>query len=133
MIHAFDAGPLIAFLSAETGGEVTRQILRDNPGECYAHIANLAEVYYIAWKRGGEPAAEKALQRLAAAGVIAREDSDEAFWKEAASYKGRHPMALPDGYCIALARRLGGSVVTTDRAEFTPLIPLNYAPIVFIR
>ncbi len=133
MIHAFDAGPLIAFLNAETGGEVTRQILRDNPGDCYAHIANLAEVYYIAYKRGGEAAAETALKQITAAGVIARKDSDEAFWKEAASYKGRHPMALPDGYCIALARRLGGTVVTTDRAEFGPLEPLGYAPILFIR
>jgi len=56
-----------------------------------------------------------------------------AVWKEAATYKGHHAVALPDAFCLALARRLGGTLVTTDHAEFDPLVPLAYCPIRFIR
>ena len=133
MIYSFDAGPLIALLNSEPGASVSAQLLAGNPGDCWVHAVNLAEVYYIFYRRGGVTAAAKALSDLQSVGLRVQEDMDAAFWMEAASYKGRHAMALPDGFCIALARRLGGTVVTTDRAEFGPLQPLGHAPILFIR
>ena len=133
MIHVLDAGPMFAFLNAEPGEPVVTQILIDNPGECYAHFMNLCEVYYVFFRRGGQAAAETALQTLSAAGVQTCHDSDEAFWKDAALFKAKHPMSLPDGFCLALARRLGGTVVTTDHNEFDPLVPFGYVPILFIR
>ena len=132
MIHIMDAGPMVAYLKAEPGAVVAAQILTDNPGECYAHIFNLAEVYYLFFRRGGLSTAEAAIQTLLKAGIEPREDTDPVFWK-AATFKGRHPLALPDGFCLALAQKLSGTVVTTDHAEFDLLVPLGYCPILFIR
>lgn len=133
MIHVLDAGPMIAFLTGEPGGVLVKQVLTENPGDCFAHVFNLTEVYYVFFRRGGKAAADTAIQTLFDAGVVAREDADMLFWKDAALFKGLHPLALPDGFCLALARRLGGTLVTTDHAEFDPLVPLGYCPVLFIR
>lgn len=77
--------------------------------------------------------AEDAVQSLSDVGVIVRDDHDAAFWKEAATFKGSHAMALPDAFCLALARRLLGTLVTTDHSEFDPLVSQGYCPILFIR
>jgi predicted nucleic acid-binding protein len=91
------------------------------------------EVYYIFCRRGGVNAAEDALQDLLDAGITPHDDLDLTFWKEAAVLKATHPVALPDAFCIALARRLDGTAVTSDHNEFDPLVPLNLCPIRFIR
>jgi predicted nucleic acid-binding protein len=62
-----------------------------------------------------------------------RADHDTPFWKEAATFKGSHALALPDAFCLATSRRLGATLVTTDHAEFDPIVPLEYCPILFIR
>jgi PIN domain nuclease of toxin-antitoxin system len=131
--YALDAGPMIAFLGNEPGAEVVEDVLTEPGSSCYAHIFNLAEVYYIYARRGGMTMAEAAIQALSDAGIIARDDHDTAYWKEAANFKANHAIALPDAFCLALARRLGGTVVTTDHAEFDPLVPLGYCPVLFIR
>lgn len=133
MIHVLDAGPLIAYLTGETGDEAVTQILLDNPGDCFAHVFNLTEVYYVFFRKGGKAGADAAIQTLLNVGIIAREDADTAFWQDAATFKGLHALSLPDGFCLALARRLSGTAVTTDHAEFDPLVPLGYCPILFIR
>ena len=124
---------MIALLTGEPGGAVVKQLLLQNPGACYAHALNLAEIYYIFLRRGGENAAEEAIEDLMHVGIIPRDDFDTVFWKEAATFKGRHAMALPDAFCLALARRIGGTAVTTDHQEFDPVVPLGIVPIVFIR
>ena len=63
-------------------------------------------------------------------GVIARNDADTAFWKNAAILNA---IALPDAFCSALARRLSGTAVTADHNEFDPLVSLGLCPIRFIR
>ena len=136
MIHVLDAGPMIAYMDGERGAPVVAQILTDNPNACYAHVFNLTEIYYIYFRRGGVTMAETAIQTLLAAGVIPRDDADEAFWKETGTFKGSHAMSLPDAFCLALARRLGGTVITTvptDHGEFDPLVQHNYCPTLFIR
>jgi len=124
---------MIAYLSGEIGWEFVSQILVQNPSACYAHAINLAEVYYVFMRRGGIQAAENAIEDLRDAGVIPREDFDAELWKEAASIKATYPLALPDGFCIALAKRIGGTVLTTDHREMDTLVPLNIVPIAFIR
>ncbi len=124
---------MMALLKGEIGHQVVAQTLANNPGECFAHVFNLSEVYYLFFRMGGSSAGETAIQTLLSAGIIPREDADTDFWKEATSFKGRHPLALPDAFCLTLARRLSGTVVTTDHAEFDALVPLGYCPILFIR
>ncbi len=133
MNYVLDAGPMIAFLDDEPGAAVTEQMLTEPGSTCYAHIFNLMEVYYIYFRRGGAVMAEDALQSLIDAGIVVRDDHDAAFWKEAAAFKGTHAIARPDTFCLALARRLSGTVLTTDHNEFDPLVLLNYCPILFIR
>jgi len=131
--YVLDAGPMIAFLDDELGAEVVERILTEPGSTCYAHIFNLMEIYYIYFRRGGVILAEEALQSLTDVGSVVRDDHDTTFWKEAATFKGSHAVALPDTFCLALARRLDGTIVTTDHNEFDPLVPLNYCPVVFIR
>ncbi len=133
MIHVLDAGPMMAFLKGEAGDQVVLKILMDNPNQCFAHIFNLTEVFYLFYRAGGTSAAETAIKTLMTAGVTVREDADTAFWQAAATLKGKHALALPDAFCLALAMRLSGAAVTTDHAEFDPLVPLAYCPIIFIR
>jgi predicted nucleic acid-binding protein len=131
--YVLDAGPMIALLDDEPGAEVVEDVLTEPGSTCYAHIINLAEVYYIYFRRGGTTMAEDAIQFLQDVRIIIRDDNDRPYWKEAATYKGSHALSLPDAFCVALARRLGGTAVTTDHGEFDPLVPLGYCSILFIR
>jgi PIN domain nuclease of toxin-antitoxin system len=133
VIYVLDAGPMIAFLDDEPGAVVVEDLLTEPGSSCCAHIFNLTEVYYIYFRRGGVIMAEDALQTLLDAGIAARSDNDTAYWKEAAVFKGNHAIALPDAFCLALSLRMAGTLVTTDHAEFDPLVPLGYCPIRFIR
>ena len=133
MNYSLDAGPLMAYLNNETGAEQTENVLTEPESLCYMHFMNLCEIYYLYYRRGGVGVADAIVQDLLDIGIILRDDHDEAFWKAAASFKGRHALSLPDAFCIALAQRIGATVVTTDHAEFDPLVPLGYCPIHFVR
>ena len=95
MIYILDAGPMIALLANEPGADVTEGVLTEPGSACYAHVFNLAEIYYIYHRRGGVTAAESALQDLLDAGLIARNDADTAFWKNAAILKASHAIGPP--------------------------------------
>ncbi|MDQ3814878.1 MAG: type II toxin-antitoxin system VapC family toxin [Armatimonadota bacterium] len=129
----FDASALIAFLRLEPGAAAVRQLLRTNRGDCYAHAINLCEVYYDFYRSDGEAVAQRALQLIASVGITTREDMDNAFWQDAGRLKAAHRISLADAFCLALARRISGEVVTTDHHEFDPLVPLGICPIRFIR
>src|SRR5437868_5239191 len=67
--------PMMALLKGEAGDAVVAQFLIDHPGECYAHVFNLTEVYYLFYRQGGASAADTAVQTLLKAGIIPREDA----------------------------------------------------------
>ncbi len=123
----------MAYLNNETGAERTEEILTEPGSICFVHFMNLSEIYYLYYRRGGLSVADAIVQDILDMGVLLRDDHDKPFWREAASIKGRHALSLPDAFCIALANRVSGTAVTTDHAEFDPLVPLGYCPIVFIR
>jgi PIN domain nuclease of toxin-antitoxin system len=133
VVCILDAGPMIAYLNGESGAPVVAALLSDANTVCYAHAVNMAEVYYHFLRIADEPTADQALADLAADGVIVREDMDVAFWKSIAKLKARGRISIADCFCIALASRLGGEVVTTDHHEFDPLVPLGIVAIHFIR
>ena len=64
MNYILDAGSMIAFLDDEPGAEVVEDVLTEPGSTCYAHIFNVAEVYYIYFRRGGMAMAEDAIQRV---------------------------------------------------------------------
>jgi predicted nucleic acid-binding protein len=134
VIFAFDSSAMIALLRQEAGWEVARDLAADVSNTCYAHAANLCEVFYDFRRTGGEANAQNAIQDLLAMGISPREDMDALFWQDAGRLKADHRrVSLADCFCMALARRVNGELLTTDHHEFDPIAPLGLCPIRFIR
>jgi predicted nucleic acid-binding protein len=124
---------MIAYVNGEPGADVVRQLLRDTSNTCYAHAVNLCEVYYGFARPLGEPAAQQLIQDLYAVRVIPREDLDQPFWRDAGHLKVVARVSLADCFGMALARREGCELVTSDHHELDPLVPLGLCQILFIR
>jgi len=133
MTLVFDAGALVAYLTAEPGAEMVRQLLKENPGDCYAHAINLCEVFYPALRADGLEAAREVIATLTAAGVQARSDMDTEFWESAAGNKAAYAMSLADAFCVALAQRMDAELITSDRHELEPVLVDSAARVIFIR
>lgn len=133
MDKALDACAILAYIRKETGGDVIANMLKDPTVTCYAHAINIVEVYYHYLRLFDEATANQAIADLETDGVIIRQDLDTDFWKQVGRLKTRGRISIADCFCIALAQRLGGEVVTTDHHEFDVLVPLNIVPINFIR
>jgi PIN domain nuclease of toxin-antitoxin system len=138
MHYLLDACALIVPLRDEPSAAFVRDILTNTTSTGFAHWVNLCEVYYVLTRDADEASAEAALRALRAAGVIPRADLDRAFCTEVARLRARVRaeglrVSLADCFCIATARRLGAEILTSDRAEFGPLLPLGLIPITFIR
>ncbi len=125
---------MIAFLRAEPGGEVVREILQADGNHIVAHSINLCEVYYDFFRADGEATAEEVLEDLFAAGVRANEDISPQFYKAAGRIKAdKRRISLADCFAVALAESIGGTVLTADHHEFDPLVGSLSAKIQFIR
>jgi predicted nucleic acid-binding protein len=133
VIHVFDACAMIAYLNGEPGAAAVDALLRDSRTTCFAHAVNLCEVYYDAVRRADVPTAEAAMHDLFDAGVIERDDLDAEFWRAAAQLKVLGRASLADCLCAALARRVRGEVVTSDRREFEPLADAGLCQVRFFR
>lgn len=130
----FDASALIAFLKNEDGATEVHELLNADATQGFVHAVNLCEVYYGYRRSHGEMAAQQAINTLAGLGVSSREDMDPDFWQAAGRIKAeRRRVSLADCFCIALARRLNGEVVTADHHEFDAIASLEICPIRFIR
>jgi predicted nucleic acid-binding protein len=133
MTYVLDACAMIAYLNGEPGAAVVNEMLNDPARECVAHAINLCEVYYDALRAADEPTANQAIRDLRDAGVLERDEMDEALWREAGKIKSRGRISIADAFCAALAQRVGGEAVTSDRREFEPLAAAGVCSVVFIR
>lgn len=134
MIRTFDASALIAFLRNEPGSEVAGQYLNADDSQSFAHAINLCEVYYDFYRASGQASAEEALRDLVMLGVVERNDFDPAFWRDMGYLKAVYRrVSLADCCALALTRRLGGVLVSTDRHELEPLAIQGVCRITFIR
>lgn len=124
---------MIAYLNGEVGGDVVDRMLRDSRNSCYAHSINLCEVYYDVLRAADEATADRAITDLLSAGVIEREEMDSGLWREAGKIKSRGRISIADAFCAALAQRVGGEAVTSDRREFGPLAAAGVCDVLFIR
>ena len=132
-ISVLDACSLIAYLRGEEGAAIVDRLLRDPGRECLVHAVNLCEDYYQLIRDSDEATARQAIGDLQAVGLIVRSDIDEPFWREVGQLKARGRISLADCFCVALAVRVSGQVVTSDHGEFDPLVPLGLCSILFIR
>ncbi len=132
--HVFVASTLLAQAKGEPGSEAVGTLLADPNDPRLVHAANVCEVYYKLLQVGGELRAVKTMRDLRRVGLRTRRDLDRAFWHDVAGIKADiQRVSLGDGFAIALARRLGGTVVTSDRAEFGPVGERGVCSVMFIR
>jgi predicted nucleic acid-binding protein len=124
---------MIALLLQEPGEEVVWARLLEKDATCFAHSLNLCEVFYDFYRDSGETAASEVIEDLRWLGVVERNDLDETFWRDVGTLKGTHRVSLADCCAIALAKRVGGILLTSDHHEFDPLAALGVCPITFIR
>jgi PIN domain nuclease of toxin-antitoxin system len=134
MIYVMDSTAMIAFLNGEQGADDVEAYLLDMNATCVAHAINLCEVYYQAFRHGGEQAAEMAMGKLASAGVRTREDFDSAFWREAGKIKATlRRVSLADCLGLALTIRAGGEFITSDHHELDAAAATGVCQIKFFR
>jgi PIN domain nuclease of toxin-antitoxin system len=133
--YVLDASAMIAFLRQERGWQVAETALSDPSHACLAHAVNMCEVFYHFHRAGGEPAAQTAVGILLGAyNVGLREDLDLPFWQVVGRQRSVYrQMSFGDCSCLALALRLGASVVTADHPDFDPITAAGACPVLIIR
>ncbi len=125
MSLVMDASALTALLKREPGAELVR--------DCLAHAINLCEIYYVVRRLDGAHAAEQALADVEPLGIVARHDLDAELWKQVGAYKADlGGLSLADCFCLALATRVNGEIVTSDHG-FDKVVERNLCPVRFIR
>ena len=133
MIAILDAGAVIAYLHGETGDEVVEATLLDRSASCFIHAITLYEVYYDFLRRTDEPTAVSYVHALRENGLVVCEGLDETLWRDAAHLKVSHRLSVADSFAVALARRLGGELLTTDHHELDAVAAARDCSIRFIR
>ena len=90
-------------------------------------VVNLSEVLV---GPGSDPERLRAAREAIAALGVEVHRPGEAIGVRAARLRGRHPISLPDAYCLATAGSVGGTVASFDRkvlraaeAERLPVAP----------
>lgn len=125
---------VIAFLRNETGADVVRETLLNQDNTCMVHVINLCEVYYDFYRDVGEAETEQLIQDLANINIITRYNLDDTFWRTVGRYKASiKRISLADCFALALANKEAGTLLTSDRKEFEPVMVLNICQITFIR
>lgn len=120
MSVVFDTEALLAFYLGEPGGrDVERRLVETVKGEIrsYLNIINLAELYYILFRKSPALAEEKE-QNLRGYGVEIIPIDDDGLWKEAAEIKGRHALSLADAFAAATAKEKEANLLTGRDEEF---------------
>jgi PIN domain nuclease of toxin-antitoxin system len=133
-VYILDACAMIALFKKEEGWEKVAGILNEPEGCCYMHAVNLCEVFYDYRKTDSEEAAQSAIDTILNLGITMRHDLDREFWQTAGRIKAeRRKVSLADCFCLTLAQRLSGTVVTCDRHEMEVIEQDGIVPIIFIR
>ncbi|NJN66228.1 MAG: type II toxin-antitoxin system VapC family toxin [Chloroflexaceae bacterium] len=129
-----DACAIIAYARNEPGADIVRMLIDDQQVGCFVHVVNLCEVYYDATRRVDEAHAQQLVIDLEVADLIFRDDIDTSFWKAVGFYKATlRRISLADCFALALAKRIGAVIVTSDHHEFDPLVSQGVCSVRFIR
>lgn len=133
-LHVMDACALNAHLRGESGGDVVEGILLDADNVNSIHAVNLCEIYYDTLRDSDLATAKQTVQQVYGWGGQLRDDMDPAFWQSVGQLKvNPGKLSLADCFAVALAMRLGATLVTSDHHELDALVPLGLCPILFIR
>jgi len=129
-----DASAMIAFLRDEPGAQVVSEALINPDFQCHAHALNLCEVFYDFHRAAGRGEALEAIADLERLGVAQDSTLTPSAWQQAGTLKAIHRrVSLADCFAIALAQRLGATLMTADHHEFDALLDKSVCEIQFIR
>lgn len=114
-----DASALVAFARDEPGGVLVADLFASSARRPLIHALTLCAVEYVLTRREGSTTAARILADIDQLGIDVRDDLDRSFRALVVEVKERVPAAsLADGFVIALAARVAGTVVTADRPGF---------------
>jgi predicted nucleic acid-binding protein len=115
MRRLLDADVLIGALDGDDAHHGrARELLtrwRENKDACAVSVVNLTEVLIAPSSDVARLAAAR--EAIAALGVAVHQPN-EAIGVEAARLRQRHPISLPDAYCLATAKHTGSAVASFD-------------------
>ena len=133
-LKVFDACALIALADDEEGADLLEGYLDDENNECYVHALNFCEVFYHARRKGTDAEAKELIEGFLEIGLIERNDLDKTFWQEVGTLKAIHKkVSLADCCAVALANRLGATLITSDHHELETLADQGVCKISFFR
>ena len=134
MIFVLDASAMIAYLRDEPGAARVSEALLDPDSQCIAHVLNWCEVFYDFHRASGPKDALGAVKDLARVGVAENADIGTEFWQAVGALKATHRrVSLADCFAVALANKLGATVLTADHHEFDALAARGVCAVGFIR
>ncbi len=114
--YVLDAHSLLAYLEGEDGKEKVISVLdevAEGDAEAFLSVVNWGEVWYIAFREGGENRAGQYQDALSELGIQVL-DADQEVTLVAARFKGSHKMSHADAYAAATAKLKNAQLVTGD-------------------
>jgi len=112
-------GLLIFYLDEPGAATLERYLEKIQTGELtgYLNVVNLAEFYYILYRRDPKLADEKE-KSLRSYGLRIVPVADDRLWREASLIKAKHALSLADAFAAATAKIMKASLVTRRDEEF---------------
>jgi uncharacterized protein len=126
----FDTFALLCLFHKEPGWDQVRDVLRHLAASGEAGLMSLmnwGEFYYIVKRRVGKEKTEDAMAVLEQLPIEVL-PVDDLLVREAAEIKADHPISYADAFCVALALRHRGRILTGD-PEFRSierLVPVQW-------
>jgi predicted nucleic acid-binding protein len=112
-----DASALISYFENRPGGDVVEEVLSgciDGKTELIMSIVNWGEVYYSAWRAGGEDGARRLAAEISQF-PIQLIDADFELTKSAAVLHAKYNLPYADCFAAALSKDWKAELVTGDR------------------
>jgi ribonuclease VapC len=131
-IYVLDSFAVLALLNDEAGAARVEELLRQaSKGEAQVFISliNLGEVLYIVERRWGEERLRSMLAYLDSTALKITEVERKQVLA-AVHIKAHHPLSFADAFCVALAREMNATILTSD-VEFntiSSLVPIEWLP-----
>jgi predicted nucleic acid-binding protein len=118
--YVMDANALIAYLRGESGGDLVLERLEAaERGEevIWMHALNLCEVYYDAYRSGGESVAGQLLEDVGELPLKFWRTMGRSLLLEAGRLKAAGGISLADAIAVGLANTKGAKLMTADHHE----------------
>lgn len=112
-----DASALMSYFENRPGGDVVEELMAgciDGKTELFMSIVNWGEVYYSAWRAGGEDGARRLAAEISQF-PIQLMDADFELTKSAAALHAKYNLPYADCFAAALTKDWNAELVTGDR------------------